>query len=74
MTFDLKKSKEENKNDTKWVVKVDQMLRDTLRKEKLISFGTHFNIHFSNWEGLSETELFESLSKVCFLVTERWLH
>lgn len=48
----------------KWVVKIDQMLRETLKKDKLINFGTHFNIHFTNFEGLTEGELFEKLSKV----------
>ena len=40
------------------------MLKETLKTDKLINFGNHFNIRFVNWEGLSDVDIAQKLDKV----------
>lgn len=46
------------------------MLKETLKTDKLINFGNHFNIRFINWEGLSNTEISQKLDEFATLTDQ----
>lgn len=50
---------------------MDDIFRESFARDALISYGTHVNIEFSGWEGLSEDQLISKLSTVNKLM-EDW--
>jgi len=49
---------------TAWLKKVDEVLRENFKHDELITFGTHLNVEFTGWEGLSDNEILQKLDKV----------
>lgn len=45
------------------MLKVDTMLKELLKTDKLINFGNHFNIRFENWQGMSDVEIAQKLDE-----------
>lgn len=64
MIFNLKKSFDDNYAEIVWIKRVDKLLRDTFKGGKLKNFGTHFNVNFTGYEGLTEDEIRSKLKEV----------
>ena len=62
--FNLKKTAEENFAELLWVKRVDRLLQETFKGGKLKNFGTHFNVGFSGWEGLTQEQINKKLQEV----------
>lgn len=60
----LNKDDTDNVKSLAWINKVSKILSQTFKEENLMNFGTHYNLTFHGWEGMSEDQLLQRMAEV----------